>query len=52
MNKEKIVYSVWVDGLEMSQEFKNQQIAIDIADDWKRLGFENVDIMSYIVYEV
>jgi hypothetical protein len=45
------VYTVWVDGLEMSQDIYNLQTAKDIADDWKRLGFTDVDIMCQYKFE-
>lgn len=41
------VYTVWVGGMEVSPELFNIQQAMDIADDWKRIGYDDVQIGSY-----
>jgi hypothetical protein len=41
------VYTVWVGGMEVSPELFNEQQAMDIADDWKRIGYDDVQIGSY-----
>ena len=45
------VYTVWVDGIQMSQEINNLRAAQDVYDDWKRLGYEDVDLMCEYRFE-
>jgi hypothetical protein len=50
-HREIEVYTVWVDGIQMSQEINNLRAAQDVYDDWKRLGYENVDLMCEYKFE-
>ena len=45
--REVLVYTVWVGGVETSEELFNIDTALDIADDWKRKGYDDVEIGSY-----
>jgi len=45
--REVLVYTVWVGGVETSEEIFNIDTALDIADDWKRKGYDDVEIGSY-----
>lgn len=50
-HREIEVYTVWVDGIQMTQEINNLRAAQDVYDDWKRLGYENVDLMCEYRFE-
>ena len=41
------VYTVWVGGIEISPELSSIESAKDIADDWRRMGYDDVVIGSY-----
>lgn len=48
MEKDKVlVYTVWIGGVETSEEISNIATALDIADDWRRKGYDDVEISSY-----
>ncbi len=48
MEKDKVlVYTVWVGGVETSEELFNIATALDVADDWRRKGYDDVEIGSY-----
>ena len=50
-HREIEVYTIWVDRVQMSQEIYNLQEAKDVYDDWKRLGYEDVDLMCEYRFE-
>jgi hypothetical protein len=50
-HREIEVYTVWVDRIQMSGEIYNLQAARDVFDDWKRLGYEDVDLMCEYRFE-
>lgn len=41
------VYTVWVGGIEISPELFSIESANDVADDWRRMGYDDVVIGSY-----
>tara|TARA_X000001388_G_C2229325_1_gene122472 strand:- start:2184 stop:2354 length:171 start_codon:yes stop_codon:yes gene_type:complete len=45
--REVLVYTVWVGGVETSEELFNIDTALDVADDWRRKGYDDVEIGSY-----
>ena len=45
--REVLVYTVWVGGVETSPELFSIESANDVADDWRRMGYDDVVIGSY-----
>jgi hypothetical protein len=47
MTEEKINYVICIDGIEFSEPCDNILTARDVADDFERKGYQNVEIYCY-----
>jgi alpha-D-ribose 1-methylphosphonate 5-phosphate C-P lyase len=46
-NREIQVFTVWVGGVEVTDELFNLNEADEVVDDWKDRGYDDVGIMTY-----